>query len=968
MLKKSLVVASLLATFNLQAQTVELQKGWNLIGTPASLTKSDIDSILTNTKAIFAFNPDSKKWKLALNPKLKIQKLPIFEKLDSIKEGEGFWVLADSKKSITINADIPQNNSISYKNGWQIISPLDNISINDIPNQDDLEIFWGYKDGEWLAFSYSPDILAKIQSLGFETIKDLKKYQGYWLLANQDGMISILDENQTSNTTDTDDTNTSDSNKEFIDTPPADDIPYFTVGSKVSDIEAAFNYARGFDKTIDKKLSLPPQDIWDKMSKEEQALYILNKERVDRGLKPFEAISNNVNKVASSYAEFLYKQKTIGHDLDGSPKDRLNRVKEIEQNHDFFKYSENIYVYGGSNDYLKNPLIRAIYVWLYKDKHPAVGEAWGHRALCLASGLKENFQKKVAEGLVGFGLKEGKEYANPTFKGKKSSIVVMNVFDPSENYSEENLTEVKLDLPKNSVDDRFVRENGTIFDTQTKLLWQDIDLKSLKSNEAVDFCENLTLNGKDDWRVANASELKTLFIQTQKVGVTTNLSKAPTGVDNSKDGFVVNPLGVEKFTQYNKKLGDLFTNLDENTLADTRCVSGEEQTQQSNDINLSTIKIQSVKDIEKLFNDAREKEGITTKLELPNDMVWDTISDFRLKVFYILNQERVARGYKPFEYLASYGGSGEFTRIKENKATLSDIANFYAIKHKAFYKLDEEGLKSALEDYLYKKYNNVPQTSQDSFGVKAVDWMGDLFDSKAKLVYDDKYYYVKSLYHWIYQDQNTREILFAKLNDNDNNAKEGVVGVGGSSDTPKIDGKKYYKHISTILVLDPNKNYDKLDKVADTSIINKYLPSNLISDNRFKVDLEKNVITDTKTSLMWQNGSITFVGERSYKDYADFEKDLKSYCEGLSFAGYDDWTAPKFSSSKEFHYETTRRGIIPKETSNMCIAELSIRDDLSKDSGFVKTFAGSVKYKGEPGDYFSNFWDHAASRCVRKAE
>jgi len=56
-------------------------------------------------------------------------------------------------------------------------------------------------------------------------------------------------------------------------------IPYFTVGTKVSDIEAAFNYARGKDSTINKKLTLPSQDVWDAMSQEERALYILNQER-----------------------------------------------------------------------------------------------------------------------------------------------------------------------------------------------------------------------------------------------------------------------------------------------------------------------------------------------------------------------------------------------------------------------------------------------------------------------------------------------------------------------------------------------------------------------------------------------------------------------------------------------------------------------------------------------------------------
>ncbi len=43
--------------------------------------------------------------------------------------------------------------------------------------------------------------------------------------------------------------------------------PFFTIGETVSDIEAAYNYARSFDPTVNgKKLELPSQAVWDSLT------------------------------------------------------------------------------------------------------------------------------------------------------------------------------------------------------------------------------------------------------------------------------------------------------------------------------------------------------------------------------------------------------------------------------------------------------------------------------------------------------------------------------------------------------------------------------------------------------------------------------------------------------------------------------------------------------------------------------
>lgn len=53
--------------------------------------------------------------------------------------------------------------------------------------------------------------------------------------------------------------------------------------------------------------------------------------------------------------------------------------------------------------------------------------------------------------------------------------------------------------------------NGTVTDTQTKLVWQQTDDGITKSwEEAITYCENLNLGGRLDWRLPNFRALQSL--------------------------------------------------------------------------------------------------------------------------------------------------------------------------------------------------------------------------------------------------------------------------------------------------------------------------------------------------------------------------------------------------------------------------------------------------------------------------
>jgi uncharacterized protein YkwD len=204
------------------------------------------------------------------------------------------------------------------------------------------------------------------------------------------------------------------------------DIPWSASGSGVSAIETAFNHARAQDDTVTAALQMPEQSVWDLMSDQQKALYLLTYERYDRGIKPFEGIDSRVDGVAHAYAQTLYDTGTFGHYEDGTPWERLDRVQEIADHHDFFAYGENLAAFGKTPGYTEEPIARSIYAWLYDDS----SSSWGHRHFCLATGLNDNSGTAGREGLIGFGIVRGDEYGY--FSGYNSTIIVMNAFDPDE--------------------------------------------------------------------------------------------------------------------------------------------------------------------------------------------------------------------------------------------------------------------------------------------------------------------------------------------------------------------------------------------------------------------------------------------------------------------------------------------------------------------------------------------------------
>jgi len=210
---------------------------------------------------------------------------------------------------------------------------------------------------------------------------------------------------------------------------PASDIEWSVDFSDVSDIENAFNTARSSENvqlgTSVPMLTMPSQDEWDVKSDGAKALWLINKERIDRGIQPLYGIETNVTGVAQSYAEYLLDNNVFGHFEDGNtPQERLTANPDIGACSNF--WTENLALFCSTSTIIPLPIERSIYNWMYDDS----SSNWGHRHIILWYPFDDDSGPSGEEGFLGIGRAIGSHSGWPNCE-----IVVMNVFDPCSSWA-----------------------------------------------------------------------------------------------------------------------------------------------------------------------------------------------------------------------------------------------------------------------------------------------------------------------------------------------------------------------------------------------------------------------------------------------------------------------------------------------------------------------------------------------------
>lgn len=227
-----------------------------------------------------------------------------------------------------------------------------------------------------------------------------------------------------------------------------DDIPWpdaFRYNTlTVHDIETIFTAAREKDPTVSSAMVLPPQAVWENMSSGEKVLYLVNKARCDRGIKPFEGLDDAITSVAQNYASYLATHPddyaNDPHNADGrSPFERMQQDAGVDvgTNADFFRYGENIASHAIGTSLQTYPIVpepeaKAVYGWLYEDVANQASP-YGHRKFLLANKLVENAGDPDKEGLIGVGVAT-RQYRDAKNNNWTQKIVVMDGFDPKSSW------------------------------------------------------------------------------------------------------------------------------------------------------------------------------------------------------------------------------------------------------------------------------------------------------------------------------------------------------------------------------------------------------------------------------------------------------------------------------------------------------------------------------------------------------
>ncbi len=236
----------------------------------------------------------------------------------------------------------------------------------------------------------------------------------------------------------------------------------------VIDIAAAYNHARrqeeiqlGLSTNQLGNLDLPTQSIWGMMTDDAKALLILNEERQDRaGMQagviglPLAGIESHMDTISKNYGDLLHDTNKTNHYQPSGNSNINSPFKRIEQDadigtatgcHEFIARSENLaYFATQGNTNIPIPLERAIYGFIYDD----AGSAWGHREAALLQdetlaqagsgwGFSNNYGNSNHEGFLGIAVRSSTDYKPfPSFASDYATVVVMNFFDPIQNFSD----------------------------------------------------------------------------------------------------------------------------------------------------------------------------------------------------------------------------------------------------------------------------------------------------------------------------------------------------------------------------------------------------------------------------------------------------------------------------------------------------------------------------------------------------
>ena len=184
----------LVFTRGLEASTLHLKSGWNLLG---SNTESFIpDRKLSTAKALWSYK--DKSWYATSPNGTKSQALldGNISKLNSISEGEGFWIDMPQESDVEFEDSLlPRgvSRNIELCKGWNLVAlkTLCDINVSDYFDNENIEIVWKYTNNKWQAYSGKEQIVKAIDDANISQIDTIKTHEGFWVLSKSATKITF---------------------------------------------------------------------------------------------------------------------------------------------------------------------------------------------------------------------------------------------------------------------------------------------------------------------------------------------------------------------------------------------------------------------------------------------------------------------------------------------------------------------------------------------------------------------------------------------------------------------------------------------------------------------------------------------------------------------------------------------------------------------------------------------------------
>jgi len=186
----AIAASAMLVSLNAD-QTINLNPGWNLVGTyvqSSGLNSSDIN---------IAWKYNGGNWQAFSNNETinaLLDKNNI-TKFNSVNSGEGFWINSLNATSITFPGD-PTKNELKITNGWNLLTLTSDTDLNVDYFKNATTIWkWNNQNQKWAVYSPDATLQSKIAELAqagsIETFNVIKPGEGFWVYSSADSIVDL---------------------------------------------------------------------------------------------------------------------------------------------------------------------------------------------------------------------------------------------------------------------------------------------------------------------------------------------------------------------------------------------------------------------------------------------------------------------------------------------------------------------------------------------------------------------------------------------------------------------------------------------------------------------------------------------------------------------------------------------------------------------------------------------------------